>query len=186
MGPAFQIRVPIDDTHTMHWWVMCHPKAEGEPDQRAEDMPFFSPPVVALDENGDPDWSVLDTNSAQDLAAWVTQGSIADRTGENLGRSDVGIIMFRRMLEDNIRIVEDGGEPMNTFRDPEQNNYLGMDTELPPELAAARNTGDLGGTGTGGLGFKRQGAASKFSPIMNARGVEGGVDAAERRKRVGQ
>ena len=26
VGPSFQIRVPLDDTHTGHWWVMCHPK----------------------------------------------------------------------------------------------------------------------------------------------------------------
>ena len=186
MGPAFQIRVPVDDTHTQHWWVMCHPKADGEPEQQPEDMPFFSPPLIHLDEKGDPQWSILDSNSAQDIAAWITQGAIADRTGENLGRSDVGVIMFRKMLEENIRIVEDGGEPMNTFRDSEQNTYLGMDTELPAELAAARSAGDLGGTGTGGLGFKRQGAASKYSPVLNARGVEGGADAAERRRMIGQ
>jgi 5,5'-dehydrodivanillate O-demethylase len=185
-GPAFQIRVPIDDYTTAHWWVMCHPKIEGEAEQRAEDVPFFQPPLVHLTPEDQPNYAILDTNSAQDVAAWITQGPIADRTGENLGRSDKGIIMFRQMLEENIRIVEDGGDPMNTFRDPEKNVYHGMDTELPPELAAARKAGDLGGTGTGGLGFKRQGMASKFSPILSARGIAGGIDAAERRKQVGQ
>ncbi|MCH7482969.1 MAG: aromatic ring-hydroxylating dioxygenase subunit alpha [Chloroflexi bacterium] len=188
VGPSFQIRVPLDDTHTGHWWVMCHPKLDTDPEQRPEDVPFFQPPVVELDEDGQPRWSILDTNSAQDVAAWITQGPIADRTGENLGRSDKGIIMFRQMLEENIRIVEDGGDPMNTFRDPEKNVYHGMDTELPRELAAARNKGDQGGTGTrlttGNAGFQRQGMASKFSPILTARGLEGGVDAAERRKEI--
>ena len=185
-GPAFQIRVPLDDTHTGHWWVMCHPKEDGAADQRPEDVPFFSPPLALLTDEGQPDYAILDTNSAQDVAAWITQGPIADRTGENLGRSDKGVIMFRQMLEDNIRTVEDGGDPMNTFRDPALNIYLGMDTELPRELASARSAGDMGGTGTGGLGFKRQGMASKFSPILSARGVEGGVDAAERRRQMGQ
>jgi 5,5'-dehydrodivanillate O-demethylase len=186
VGPAFQIRVPLDDTHTGHWWVMCHPKQDGEPDQLPEDVPYFSPPLVHLDENDQPNYAILDTNSAQDVAAWITQGPIADRTGENLGRSDKGVIMFRQMLEENIRVVEDGGDPMNTFRDAGQNKFLGMDTELPPELAKARAAGDLGGTGTGGLGFKRQGMASKFSPVLSARGVAGGVNAEERRKQVGQ
>ena len=185
-GPAFQIRVPVDDEHTAHWWVMCHPKAPEDPEQAMEDVPFFSPPLALLDEDDQPVYSILDSNSAQDVAAWITQGGIADRTGENLGRSDRGIIMFRQMLERNIRIVEDGGDPMNTFRDPAENVYLGMDTELPPELAAARKAGDVGGVGTGGLGFQRQGMASKYSPILNQRGVEGGEDASERRKRVGQ
>ena len=185
-GPAFQIRVPIDDTNTAHWWVMCHQKAAEDPEQRAEDIPFFSPPLIELSEEGQPRYEILDSNSAQDVAAWITQGDIADRTGEHLGRSDKGIIMFREMLEKNIRIVEDGGDPMNTFRDAESNVYHGMVTELPPALATARVGGDLGGTGTGQLPFQRQGMASKFSPILNQRGVAGGADAEERRKLVGQ
>jgi hypothetical protein len=38
----------------------------------------------------------------------------------------------------------------------------------------------------GQMGFQRQGMASKYSPILNKRGVEGGADAEERRKLVGQ
>ena len=38
----------------------------------------------------------------------------------------------------------------------------------------------------GQMGFQRQGMASKYSPILNQRGVEGGADAEERRKLVGQ
>jgi 5,5'-dehydrodivanillate O-demethylase len=184
-GPAFQIRVPIDDYTTAHWWVMCHQKEAGAPDQRAEDIPFFSPPLIELDAEGQP-YEILDSNSSQDVAAWITQGAIADRTGENLGRSDVGIIMFRKMLEENIRVVEDGGDPMNTFRTEQENAYHGMITELSPAAAAKRNGADVGGTGTGNLPFLRQGMASKYSPIMNQRGVAGGIDAAERRKTVGQ
>ena len=185
-GPAVQIRVPIDDTHTAHWWVMCHPAEEGAPAQAPEDIPFFQPPVIELDGDGQPQYLILDSNSAQDLAAWVTQGAIADRTGEHLGRSDKGVIMFRQMLEDNIKIVEDGGDPMNTFRTPEQNVYHGMVTEYPKELAAKINPNDLGGTGTGGSVYERQGMASKYSPILNRRGVKGGEDASERRRLVGQ
>jgi hypothetical protein len=165
---------------------MCHQKGEGEPEQRFEDVPFFQPPVIELDEHGQPQYLLLDSNSAQDLAAWITQGDIADRTGEHLGRSDKGIIMFRQMLEENIKIVEDGGDPLNTFRTEEQNSYHGMVTEYPPELAKKRNANDLGGTGTGGSVYQRQGMASKYSPILNQRGVEGGADASERRKLVGQ
>jgi 5,5'-dehydrodivanillate O-demethylase oxygenase subunit len=185
-GPAFQIRVPIDDYNTAHWWVMCHQKEAGAPEQKFEDIPFFSPPLALLDENDQPQYNLLDSNSAQDVAAWITQGEIADRTGEHLGRSDKGIIMFREMLEANIRKVESGGDPMNTFRDPAENVYLGMVTELSPTAAAKRSSGDMGGTGTGNLPFLRQGMASKFSPIMNQRGVAGGADADERRKKVGQ
>ena len=185
-GPAVQIRVPVDDTHTAHWWVMCHPAEEGAPEQAFEAVPFFQPPVIELDAEGQPQYLILDSNSAQDLAAWVTQGGVADRTGEHLGRSDKGVIMFRQMLEDNIKIVEDGGDPMNTFREPEANVYHGMVTEYPKELAAKINPNDLGGTGTGGSVYERQGMASKYSPILNRRGVQGGEDASERRRLVGQ
>jgi 5,5'-dehydrodivanillate O-demethylase len=186
MGPAFQIRVPIDDEHTGHWWVMCHAAKPGEPEQKHEDVPFFRPPLPELDENGQPAYAILDSNSSQDVAAWVTQGAIADRTRENLGRSDKGIIMFRQLLEENIALVEAGKDPMNTFRDASQNEYLGMVTELPKEEAEKRSKTDLGGVGAGDLNFGRQGMASKYSPIMNQRGVEGGEDADKRRKMVGQ
>jgi hypothetical protein len=33
------------------------------------------------------------------------------------------------MLDENIKLVQDGGDPMNTFRDPTKNVYLGMRTE---------------------------------------------------------
>jgi hypothetical protein len=61
-----------------------------------------------------------------------------------------------------------------------------MVTEYPRELAAKINPNDVGGTGMGGSVYERQGMASKYSPILNQRGVEGGADAAERRKLIGQ
>ncbi|MBI67376.1 MAG: (2Fe-2S)-binding protein [Chloroflexi bacterium] len=173
VGPSFQIRVPIDDTHTGHWWVMCHPKANiGDPDQKHEDVPFFEPPLINLKKDGRVHFEILDSNSAQDVAAWATQGLIADRTQEHLGRSDKGVIMFRRMLEEQIRIVEDGGDPINTFRDQDTNAYLGMDTEHWSKRAEL--------AGGQAFAFERQGMASKYSPIMNERGVSGGVDAKTR------
>ena len=182
VGPSFQIRVPLDDTHTGHWWVMCHPKlSPDDPEQRDEDVPLFFPPLIQLAEDGRVRFEILDSNSAQDVAAWITQGAIADRSKESLGRSDKGIIMFRRMLEENIRIVEDGGDPINTFRDPASNVYLGMDTEHK-----SRRNEQYEERGEGQKGIRRQGMASKYSPILNQRGVEGGEDSIERRKMVGQ
>lgn len=156
-GPAFQIRTPIDDYNTAHWWVACYPRLEGEAGQEPEDIPVYYPLVPSLTEEGQPRWEILDTNSAQDPAAWITQGPIADRSQEHLGRSDRGIILFRQMLEDNIRLVEQGKDPMNTFRDPEKNVYHSMRTERP---VGERYAGVL----------SRQGAATKYSPILNARG----------------
>ena len=50
------------------------------------------------------------------IASW-SQGEIVDRSKEKLGRTDIPIIFLRRQLEQQIRVVEDGGEPMNVFRD---------------------------------------------------------------------
>jgi 5,5'-dehydrodivanillate O-demethylase len=51
----------------------------------------------------------------QDYMAWITQGPIAARDKEKLGESDRGIILFRNLLKTQISVIEDGGEPMNTF-----------------------------------------------------------------------
>ena len=45
--------------------------------------------------------------------AWVSQGPINDRTKEQLGASDKGVIMFRYLLSQQIALVEDGSEPMD-------------------------------------------------------------------------
>jgi 5,5'-dehydrodivanillate O-demethylase len=164
LGPAFQVRVPLDDTHTAHWWVACYPKQAGDPDQRPEDIPFYRVPVPALDADEQPQWDLLDSNSAQDMAAWITQGAVADRTGEHLGRSDKGIILFRQMLEENIRRVEQGEDPINVFRDPAANVYLSMRTE---RAGGHRYAGSR----------SRQGAATKYSPILSSRGVARPSDA---------
>ena len=42
---------------------------------------------------------------------------IADRTKENLGASDNGIALYRRVLRREIKKVEEGVDPMFTFRD---------------------------------------------------------------------
>ena len=57
---------------------------------------------------------------------------------------------------------------MNTFRDPASNVYLGMDTEHK-----SRRNEQYEEQGDGSKGMKRQGMASKYSPILSQRGVGG-------------
>lgn len=45
---------------------------------------------------------------AQDYVAQVGQGPLADRTQEHLGRSDVGIILFRKIWERELRALAQG------------------------------------------------------------------------------
>jgi len=128
-GPAVQIRVPIDDVTTAHWWLRTFQREPGDAVQLDEEVPFVELPIPRRDRRGRPQWEMFDANPPQDLVAWFSQGAIQDRTTETLGRSDKGIIMFRQMLEESIATVEDGGDPINTFRDPNENIYLGMRTE---------------------------------------------------------
>jgi 5,5'-dehydrodivanillate O-demethylase len=130
--------VPIDDTHTLHIWYMVYPaEAQAElgielpaqPDQR--DIPVFDVPVPQLVGGVELDWTLLDSNSSQDLAMWFTQGPITDRTDEHLGLGDRNVVRTRQLLEEQIKVVEAGGDPINTFRDPAQNACL-VPTHLAP------------------------------------------------------
>ena len=124
-GGGFQIRVPMDDTHTYYIWYGVRDAAPGENAHQApEDIPVYRTPMPGVDENGIPLWDLFDNNSGQDHMAWQSQGPVMRRDLEKLGQSDVGVIMFRRLLNEQIDIVEDGGDPMNVFRDPAKNQEI--------------------------------------------------------------
>jgi 5,5'-dehydrodivanillate O-demethylase len=63
----------------------------------------------------------------QDAMAWETQGAPTDRTQEHLGVGDEGIILFRKILREQIDIVRNGGEPMGLVRDPIRNQLIELD-----------------------------------------------------------
>ena len=73
--------------------------------------------------------TLMDNNCGQDIVAWVSQGAIANRSNEKLGESDKGIILFRRQLLQQLAIMGDGGQPMNVFRDLEQNVCIDLPWE---------------------------------------------------------
>jgi 5,5'-dehydrodivanillate O-demethylase len=83
------------------------------------------PPVDRLPAGIRPDGEYdLTSFYAQDRMAWETQGALFDRSEEHLGASDRGIVMFRKLLAEQIRIVERGGEPMALVRDPARNSII--------------------------------------------------------------
>ena len=53
----------------------------------------------------------------QDIAVQAGQGSIADRDNEFLGRSDAGIVAWRRILQRELRAIANG-QPMKTWATP--------------------------------------------------------------------
>jgi 5,5'-dehydrodivanillate O-demethylase len=48
----------------------------------------------------------------------VGQGRIADRTKENIGPSDLGIVMIRKRLFEELEAVAQGRDPKAILRDP--------------------------------------------------------------------
>jgi nitrite reductase/ring-hydroxylating ferredoxin subunit len=54
-----------------------------------------------------------------DVEAMVSQGVIANHSEEHLASTDVGVVMVRRLLERQVEIVRDGGDPMGVSFDPD-------------------------------------------------------------------
>ena len=109
------------------------PGAEVEQKQ----IPVYDIPLT--DERGR---HITDFVLGQDFMAWVTQGPIAQRHLEKLGESDQGIILYRRLLQEQLAVLEAGGEPMNVFRDPNANTILHIPVERGlVETARARSLG---------------------------------------------
>jgi 5,5'-dehydrodivanillate O-demethylase len=111
MQATMQWRVPADDTHTYHVSYYVFRAAPGALAPEQTSVPHRYVPLV--DERGN---YIVDMTFNQDYMAWITQGPVYERDLERLGESDVGIILFRQMLRQQLEIVLDGGEPMNVFR----------------------------------------------------------------------
>jgi 5,5'-dehydrodivanillate O-demethylase len=156
VGSNFQYRVPVDDTHTLHVWFTAYPQPPGAEVPKQGKIPFYQVPLPT-DENGHMDWQLLDNNSGQDIMAWITQGAIADRSLEKLGESDKGIILYRRMLRQQLAIVEAGGEPMNVFRDSEENVCIDLPWEGRDDPWAYMQKGIM----------RRTGQAGKYAPVLH-------------------
>ena len=157
-GYAFQIRVPMDDERTLYFWYTCHPPRPGVmqylEEQTPESIPLYDVPVPGWDRSGEPEWPFLDNNSGQDIAMWYTQGHISDRSQEHLGLSDKGVILYRKLLEDNMAKVQRGEDPMCTFRDPAENVCIAIDNEYA--RMQDKNPAQI----------SRTGYSSKYSPVL--------------------
>jgi len=110
----YQIRVPVDDRNTLHINYNPFPR-RGQP-PRWEGIPVEHTTIY------EPDGSILATTVVrQDMLAWVAQGEISDRTTEHLASSDRGVMILRKVIEDNLAKIDRGEDPMGVVRDPEIN-----------------------------------------------------------------
>jgi 5,5'-dehydrodivanillate O-demethylase len=141
-GDHFEWRVPIDDDNTLSvgWFY------NGVPDDRRpfkqDRIPYWYSPVKD-EQTGR--WITSHVMN-QDFVAWVGQATVADRTQEHLGESDRGVIMMRRRLMDDVKLIADGGEPKALVRDEELNQCVplpiigraGFIDGTPPGVTLAR------------------------------------------------
>jgi 5,5'-dehydrodivanillate O-demethylase len=112
---TYQLRVPEDDEHTMHYWYSAYQPPSGTevPAHLYERVPCYEVPT----RNAEGEY-LLEIIDVQDIMAWETQGAIAARDLERLGTTDAGIIMYRAMLKRELERVREGRDPMGTVRDP--------------------------------------------------------------------
>jgi len=113
----FEWRVPIDDENTLSvTWSFARVPRDREPYVQ-ERIPYWYGP---LKDQATGRW--IDTHVMnQDFMAWVGQGRITDRTREQLGRSDQGIVAIRRRFLADLEAIKEGRDPKGLIRDPEQN-----------------------------------------------------------------
>jgi 5,5'-dehydrodivanillate O-demethylase len=149
---SFQMRVPVDDTHTMHLWFNAYVPPQGVtvPKHLLEKVHTYEVPFV--DDKGE---FIVDNVDGQDMMAWISQGVIADRSLENLGATDKGVVMYRRLLKREMQKVKAGIDPMGIVRDSARNERI----DLPNEKKKHHNS-------DGFTSFMMR-THAKYSPIAN-------------------
>ena len=120
----FQIRVPIDDTHTLHFWYTCYKAAEGKTLPLQTEIPLYVVPWC--DSNGN---FIVDFVDGGDMMTWITQGPIVDRTREMLVSSDKGIALYRKLLRENMQLVSEGKDPLGVIRHESDNICIKFEQE---------------------------------------------------------
>lgn len=142
-GDATQIRVPVDDTHTLIYFVHFIPGG-GAGAEEEEPEVLYLPPFKDPPERLHPFTRFrTDLVLAQDHMVWETQGPIADRTRERLATSDRGVVMLREIMMQEIDKVRQGLDPIGVIREPAQDVMI--DTKLAESLEEMKSRGQPAG-----------------------------------------
>jgi 5,5'-dehydrodivanillate O-demethylase oxygenase subunit len=112
-------RTPIDDLNTQVFQYRFSPTKDGSPAEQPEDPPL----EWITTKNADGEFH-LDHFASQDHMAWESQGPLANRDREHLAESDRGIIMFRKLLSEQIAATQRGADPIGINRDPKKDEVI--------------------------------------------------------------
>ena len=126
IGYAMHFRTPIDDHNTQVFQFRFSPTKNGSIPAEPEDAPIEF--VRTTNDGGE---FHMENFTSQDHMAWETQGPMADRANEHLGESDRGVIMFRKLLREQIQAVQNGQSPVGVNMDLNEDRII----KLIPEKA---------------------------------------------------
>ena len=134
----FSWAVPVDNEHVTAFSICVWPVENGQP---KKDYRPRTDTVIDI-RPGSVDASGRSYEERQrkpdDLEAQESQRPIAVHALENLANSDMGIVLLRRALREQIKRVQSGQDPINVFRDANQNFRIpthAWNTILSPEDA---------------------------------------------------
>jgi 5,5'-dehydrodivanillate O-demethylase len=115
---GLHFRVPIDDVNTKQFTYTTTARKPDEPVK-----PITVAYEILFDENGKV-IDAIDTILKQDMVAWVAQGPISKRQNEHLSAGDKGIILYHKLLNENMDKVARGEDPLGTIRDSAVNEPM--------------------------------------------------------------
>jgi 5,5'-dehydrodivanillate O-demethylase len=136
---VMHMRLPVDNTHTQIFRMQFTPNDDGKAQPQPNIIPMVRVPSLR-DEDGE---YHMNSFASHDAMAWETQGDVTDRSRENLGVTDQGIAQYRRLLREQIDLVEAGKEPHGVIRDEKINERIVIEVStgqrrVAKELEAAK------------------------------------------------
>jgi len=101
--------VAVDD-HNSFYIGLAHLNSYNNPDRTMSSADFGVDQIPFIGQTGDRPHAERQREPG-DYDAVVTQGKVANRKAEHLGTTDRGVVLFRRMLAQAIREVQEGRKP---------------------------------------------------------------------------
>jgi phthalate 4,5-dioxygenase oxygenase subunit len=159
-----QAFVPIDDEHTMFYYVQVDHTSPVDHDR----LFAFAGARMGIDLDSEyrkirtrannflqdraamkrkESYSGIFGVNVQDIAVQESMGSIYDRTREHLGASDVAVIRMRRLMLDSVRRFQEGGTPLGLER-PVPYEKLSAEERIIPLSTPWQTVGAFAGEST--------------------------------------
>jgi 5,5'-dehydrodivanillate O-demethylase len=123
-------RVPANDTKTISYVVTFYPGSGTDKASRG----VVKTKGIEKRERGhyervdDGYWGV--GSHDQDVMVLESLGPIFDRTTEHLAVTDRGVVMLRKMIEESIKAVREGKDPVGVIRDNEMGRMIAFDASI--------------------------------------------------------